>query len=240
MARINEVSSDTEDDNVVQFSDYGQVGVFLSAIGVTDLGDPQSVRATKLVASQDDVVDVEDAGRLAATSFQNFVSSPEGAEIFGYVLDGAFSGERNHLDQSIMDQVVGSLRDPNFTNPEFPDFEPPIFRLATQVGLDANGISVFNEGLSAVVVFPDGGAPEVLMSNQTGFRDMMIVAQQAYADVVVAYADDLGVTLTDGDVAARITASINLGDSIAPELNDGRPANIEIIYEGALISALPR
>ncbi len=237
MARVNGINSDTDDNNVVWLREYQQDVIFLSTV---NLDEPQSVEAATLVASPNDVVDVEDAGRLAATSFRNFVSSPEGAEIFGYVLDGAFGGERAQLDQTVMDQVVNSLRDPNFTDPQYPDFEPPMFRLAAQVGLDAEGISIFDQGQSALVIFPEGQAPEVLMSNQTGFRDMMIVAQQAYADVVVAYADDLGLPLTEGDVAARLTASLNLGDSIAPELNDGPPAKIEVVYDGARISGLPR
>ena len=232
----------SDDSNVVSFSDYRDMGALLVAMEQAGIAATEAPEPTVFVASPVDTSDVGDATRAAASSFTNFVATAEGEELFGYVLDGRLADERAFDHQEAVDQVIGSLQVPPVTSPDLPEFQPPEYVMVAvdTVSMPDQAVSASDDGFGALVVLSDEEAALVLIPEDIGFRDLIMVAQQTYADVVVAYAEDLGVPIVDGDVAKRLTETLKLGDTVAPEVEGDPPAPVDIVFEGTKLSAIRR
>lgn len=232
----------SDDSNVVSFSDYSEMGALSVAMERAGIAGTEAPEPTVFVTSLVDASDVGDATRVAASSFTNFVATAEGEELFGYVLDGRLTDERAFEHQEVVDQVIGSLQVPPATNPDFPEFQPPEYVMVAvdTVSMPDDNALAPDDGFGALVILSDEEAALVLIPEDIGFRDLIMVAQQTYADVVVAYAEDLGVPIVEGDVAKRLTETLKLGDTVAPEQDGDRPEPVDIVFEGTRLSAIRR
>ena len=170
--------------------------------------------------------DVSLAGALARRSLRRLLRTADGQEIAAYVLDGRLAGERSAAGQARMDNALAASRASEVENPG-PAFE------AASPGL-------LPERVRAATVLLAQEPPRVLLSCAAGLREMILLAQDACCDALVARARRLGVRPPEHDVARRLADTIRLGGRLAP-IPVRRPAEgIRIAVRGRLALALPR
>lgn len=169
-----------------------------------------------------DSEDVKAAGDSARAAFSKFLSEPEEIELFGFVLDGKTSDVREDADFTIMSRLVSFLQG---NGGESDGTKQPQFIAAVLPKLPNDKDSRF------IMSITDDNDPKVFISNDLGFRDVMIAAQDGYSDFAVHYAAELGLDLPPGDVGSKVSEMIKSGKPP----RGGPTANVEpvtIIIDG--------
>lgn len=180
--------------------------------------------------------DLEAVTNLAIESVVKFVRIPENAEALAHVMDGQYRGDRDADIQADFDGMLAGIA---------ADSMQIRFEIATvgDPAMAEQGEVVLPEGVEAAILQDSGDAPVVLLSDQLGFRDMILVAQEAAIDVLIQQAQAVGFDVADpavGDSVAHLIRHGDLPDPSATEAADLSAmdrAVISVFYAGEIRDA---
>ncbi len=182
---------------------------------------------------QDDLLAV---GTLAIHSISRFLAEPENAEAVVHVLDGGYRGSRDADVQTAIDALLGEIADHGL------DIQFETARIGDPTSAEV-GESVLPDGARAAIVYADEGPQVVLVSDDLGFRDMILVTQAAVVDVLVDQAELAGLPLAHDMVADDLLQLIRDGDlppqSDGDEFADGAESRltISVFFDGRIVDA---
>lgn len=173
--------------------------------------------------------DTATAGVAVVSSFQDFLREPEATEIFGYILDGKASDERSISEGDIMHRVISFFRAPQ---PGRRVLDPAIAFKAV----------VFEDEvpLRSLTLPPVGQDIKIYLSAELGFRESLLAAHDAYSDLVILVAKDVGVALPRGDLAKQLSEAVSTGKFPALTNKHAPPLCRGVLIGGVIINGIPR
>lgn len=179
--------------------------------------------------------DLRAAATLARDCMIQFLANPKNKEAVAHVVFDGFRGSRTAADQDAVDTFLRAIADGGLE---------VVLRLAPNAVLErARSGDVLPPGVEAALVDRVGAPPVVLVSCALGFRDLLLVAQRAVVDIVVASAAADGLAPRYPQARRDLLALLQLEDGVAPPggspTTAGRstPATVAVLLEGELLDA---
>lgn len=222
MSRIGDSSPPHNVGNVVGFS----------ADQRRALQDKKSNRSAKTKVSTTDQSDAESAGQIVVPKYSSFTEEPEGRELFGFVLDGKTSGERTDDEEDRISELVGMLRKATDGTAG-----SKVLFMSSDLRSKLEDSNAFVEALTH---FDAEEGPVVFLSKDLGFRDTLLSAHLAYADVTVKSARNIGINVSEGDVGKQLSETVGSGNLADLDADQAAPEEIDVDVDGKTVRGIPR
>ncbi|KAB7613610.1 hypothetical protein F9L33_09525 [Amylibacter sp. SFDW26] len=165
----------------------------------------------KGTVSKSALIDAKEARNRALSELIEFVSQPENYFLFAQVLDGFTKKDRSVVGSNKINQVIDQIVALNdrgngfgvLQEIDFPAFEVGISGGNYEIEHGPKG-TILPELVSMAYIVSHKEAPQIILANGLGFRDMNLQARNAVFIAVSDYAKKIGVNIAPGPVFTRL------------------------------------
>lgn len=189
------------------------------------------------VPAQTDMTDdLEVVATVALQSVSNYVQSVENTEAVAHVIDGNFREQR---DPDVQASFDARLRDIAYSG------LPLQFDLVPngEIGVEDGPSDMLPDGVDVAIITLDNAEFVALLSDQLGFRDLLLVAQEAAIDVLIREAESAGLNVLDASVPDALATLIRDGELSDPNIGGETTAwaqdqqIISVMFDGEITDA---